>query len=63
MMTSKQKWFINKLASEIEAAGHEINWNATFYGSVMFDSYRVSKKEASEDIGYLLELKDEYGIA
>lgn len=59
MMTSKQKWFISKLMKEIEEAGNcKVIANDTFYGSNGFDSYRTSKKEASDDISFLLKIKD-----
>ncbi len=59
MMTSKQKWFIGKLMKEIEEAGNcEINATDLLYGCNQFDSYRTSKKDASQDIEYLLKVKE-----
>ena len=59
MMTEKQKWFILKLMKEIEKIGNcKISANDTVFGSNEFNPYRTSKKEASNDIGYLLKIKE-----
>lgn len=57
MMTSKQKWFIGKLMKEIEEMGYSFNGNETYYGSAAYDSYQVTKQEASKDIDMLLSVK------
>lgn len=61
MITSKQEWFINKLIREIEGMGYEfpmgygdLNWACND-----FDTYRTTCREASEDIDYLLKLKEQ----
>ena len=61
MMTSKQEWFMNKLIKEIEEMGYEfpmgygdLNWACND-----FSSYRTTCKDASEDIDYLLKLKEQ----
>lgn len=57
-MTSKQKWLIGKLMSEIEeATGYVFTGNETNYGSNGYDSYRTTTKEASADIEMLLDIK------
>lgn len=59
MISEKQKWFIMKLIKEIESLGRIIESNELYYLSNLCDSYKTSKKEASEDIDYLLRLKKE----
>lgn len=62
-MTNKQKWFENKLMNEIEAMlteadREELRWSLiTNWGAENFDTYKVSVKEASEDIDRLLKMK------
>jgi hypothetical protein len=57
MMTSKQKWFLNKLFTEIEnLGGKDIAQNSN-YASVGFDSYKMSSQMASQDIQMCLEIK------
>lgn len=65
MMTSKQKYFLNKLFTEIEnLGGKEIAQNSN-YASVGFDSYKMTSKMASQDIQICLEIKEkmEKGIS
>lgn len=59
MMTSKQKWFIGKLIKELEDMGCKVDSGDTLYGSKGYDTYRTSKKEASEDISMLLNIKEQ----
>ena len=58
MMTSKQKWFLEKLMKEIEALGYEFNGRETFYGSNGYSTYGTTSKEASQDISMLLKVKE-----
>ena len=57
MMTSKQKWFVMKLLKEIEELGYKVDPNELLFAGNHYDIYRTSKREASEDIDYLLKLK------
>lgn len=57
MMISKQKWFLNKLFTEIENMGGEDIAQNSNYASVHFDSYRMTSKMASQDIEMCLEIK------
>lgn len=59
MMTEKQRWFILKLMKEIETIGNcNVDADDTVFGSNEFNTYRTSKKDASDDIGYLLKIKE-----
>lgn len=58
MMTSKQKWFLNKLFTEIENMGGEDVAQHSNYASVHFDSYKMTSKMASQDIQMCLEIKE-----
>lgn len=65
MITSKQKWFLNKLFTEIEnLGGKDIAQNSNF-AAVGFDSYKMTSKMASQDIQMCLEIKEkmENGIS
>lgn len=65
MMTSKQKYFLNKLFIEIEnLGGKDIAQNSNF-ASVGFDSYKMTSKMASHDIQMCLDIKSkmENGIS
>ena len=57
MMTSKQKWIVMKLLKEIEELGYKVDHNELLFAGNNYDTYRTSKREASEDIDYLLKLK------
>ena len=57
MMTSKQKWFLNKLFTEIENLGGKNIAQNSKYASVGFDLYKMSSKMASQDIQMCLEIK------
>ena len=57
MMTSKQKLFVMKLLKEIEELGYKVDPNELLFAGNHYDIYRTSKREASEDIDYLLKLK------
>jgi len=59
MITDRQKWYINKLLKEIEALGGDAQSVTSFYGAYQGNSYRCSKRDASEDIQMLLEIKNE----
>lgn len=57
-MTSKQKWFLEKLMNEIEKeADYEFLGHETNYGSKGYDFYMVTTREASDDIDMLLKIK------
>lgn len=58
MMTSKQKWFLNKLFTEIENMGGTDIAQDSNYASVHFDSYSMTSKMASQDIQMCLEIKE-----
>lgn len=58
MMTSKQKWFVNKLLKEIETEFKEDLGLQTNFGSNGYDAYRTTIKEASDDISFLLKAKE-----
>lgn len=65
MMTSKQKWFLNKLFTEIEnLGGKDIAQNSNF-AAVGFDSYKMTSKMASQDIQMCIDIKSkmENGIS
>ena len=65
MMTNKQKWFLNKLFTEIEnMCGSDIAQMSNF-ASVSFDSYKMTSQMASQDIQMCLEIKEkmEKGIS
>lgn len=65
MMTSKQKWFLNKLFTEIENMGGTDVAQHSNFASVSFDSYKMTSQMASQDIQMCLEIKEkmEQGIS
>lgn len=59
MMTNKQEWLILKLIEEIEEmSGNEVSANDLYFLENNCSLYATSRKEASNDISFLLRLKD-----